>query len=116
MFKLAIPSRLIMGESDLRRHFCPYIRIKLVEYLYDYFSTPTNPQYRAILFCDVVAGRKYTLHKNDPHLEGPPNGYHSVYGKAKWLWKSSRDFKDDELVVFKAAAIRPRFILLCENL
>ena len=79
-------------------------------------STPTNFQYRAILFCDVVAGRKYTLHNNDPELKDPPNGYHSVYGKAKWLGKSSRDFKDDELVVFKAAAIRPRFVLLCENL
>ena len=73
--------------------------------------------YRALLVCDVVPGRKYTLRTNVPSLQGPPPGYHSVYGRAKWLWfKVSPHLNYDELVVFNAAAIRPSFILLCENL
>ena len=73
--------------------------------------------YRALLVCDVVPGRKYTVRKNAPSLQGPPSRYDSVYGKAKLLgFKVSRDLNYDELVVFNAAAIKPSFILLCENL
>ena len=78
---------------------------------------PTTLSFRALIVCDVVPGRMYTLRKNDPSLEGPPHGYHSVYGKAKWFWfKISSDLDCDELVIFDEAAIRPSFILFCENL
>ena len=88
---------------------------------YDYpiaGSHQTGPtlRYRCLIVCDVAPGCKYTLYKNDPSLQRPPSGYHSVYGKAKWLWfKVSSDLNYDELVVFDAAAIRPRYILFCEN-
>ena len=79
-------------------------------------QTGTTLRYRCLIVCDVAPGCKYTLYKNDPSLQRPPSGYHSVYGKAKWLWfKVSSDLNYDELVVFDAAAIRPRYILFCEN-
>ena len=72
---------------------------------------------RALLVCDVAPGHKRILYKNDPSLKGPPPGYHSVYGQAKlWIIRVSQDLNYDELVVYNAAAIRPSFILLCENL
>lgn len=75
-----------------------------------------NQQYRCMLVCDVAPGCKYNLYENNPSLERPPSGYHSVYGKAKWLWfQYSPHLNYDELVVFDTNAIRPHYILFCEN-
>ena len=77
-----------------------------------------NPHsdYRCILVCDVAPGYKYTLYENNPSLKGPPSGYHSVYGKSKWLWLwKSPDLNYDELVIFDHRAIRPHYVLFCEN-
>lgn len=72
--------------------------------------------YRCVLVCDVAPGCKYTLYSNAPGMKRPPSGYHSIHGKAKWLWfKVSPHLNYDELVVFEAVAIRPHFILFCEN-
>ena len=76
----------------------------------------TTLDYRCVLVCDVAPGCKYYVYENNPSLEGPPRGYHSVYGKAKWLgFQYSPHLNYDELVVFDTNAIRPHYILFCEN-
>ena len=91
---------------------------KSYEYPRPHKRKMTKLPYRVLLVCDVARGRRYTLHENEPYLQGPPSGYHSVYGQAKWLFniKHSPDLNYDELVVFNEAAISPSFIILCENL
>lgn len=62
--------------------------------------------YRALLVCDVCVGRKYELTKNDQSLNGPPPGYHSIYGKV------GGDLKYEEIVLPKADAIFPKYIII----
>ena len=79
-------------------------------------SVSENCPYRCLLVCDIAVGCKYTLYRNDPTVKGPPSGYHSIYGKSCWMWLwSSPDLNYDELVVFEASAIRPSYVLFCEN-
>ena len=88
---------------------------------YDYPRATHSPanlgtNYRCMLVCDIAPGRKYTVYKNDPLITGPPEGYHSIYGKSRWMWFwKSPDLNYDELVVFNTAAIRPHYILFLED-
>ena len=88
---------------------------------YDYpraTHNSTNTDHHCMLVCDIAPGRKYTLYKNEPSITGPPKGYHSIYGSAKWLWGlwKSPDMNYDELVVFDTDAVRPHYILFLENM
>ena len=87
---------------------------------YDYprATHTTDSTYHCMLVCDIAPGHKYTLYKNEPSITRPPKGYHSLYGKSEWLWGlwKSPDMNYDELVVFDAEAVRPRYILFLENI
>ena len=77
----------------------------------------SNGKHRWVLVCDIAPGCKYTLYNDTPSLECPPSGYHSVYGKSTWLWLwKSPDINYDELVIVDTKAIRPRYLLFCENM
>ena len=86
---------------------------------YDYprATHKTDSIYHCMLVCDVAPGRKYTLYKKEPSIKGPPRGYHSIYGRSEWLWGlwKSPDMNYDELVVFDADAVRPRYILFLNS-
>ena len=64
--------------------------------------------YRAMLLCNVLPGRKYTLETNSQSLTGPPLGYDSVFGQAST--RSVLNF--DELVIYKPEAVMPRYIII----
>lgn len=65
----------------------------------------------AIFLCDVAPGKKYELKANNPGFSSPPNDYHSVSGKAKYLGTTG-DKSCDEIVIYSPAALRPRYLFL----
>lgn len=65
--------------------------------------------YRAILLCDVAPGRKNEVRENACNVTGPPEGYHSVYGKKK-TWFRSGVLNYDEIVLYDSNALCPRYI------
>lgn len=67
--------------------------------------------YTAMLLCEVAPGNKYFLRRSLTSLRGPPQGYHSVYGKSKFLFIKG-DLNYDEIVIFESEAICPRYVLL----
>ena len=71
---------------------------------HDYTQGAFN--YRALLLCDVCPGRKYILQRNNQCLNGPPSGYHSIYGQPG----ESLNFA--EIVLSRADAILPRYIIV----
>ena len=71
-----------------------------------------NGSSRAMFLCDVAPGRKYELSTSNPGLTAPPSGYHSVYGKSKFLGTSSGDLNCDEIVLYSADAICPRYLFI----
>ena len=62
--------------------------------------------YRALLLCDVCPGRKYVLQRTDQTLNGPPSGYHSIYGQP------GQSLNFEEIVLPRADAILPRYIIV----
>ena len=62
--------------------------------------------YKAMLTCDVLPGKKYTLQTNRRQLSGPPSGYDSVHGKV------GGDLNYPELVVYNPDAVLPRYIIV----
>ncbi len=64
--------------------------------------------YRALLLCDVCPGRKYDLNKTSKDMQGPPDGYHSIYGKV------GLDLNYEEIVLpsLRADAILPKYIVV----
>ena len=62
--------------------------------------------FRAMLLCDVLPGRRFVVETNRQHLQGPPTGYDSVYGKV------GEDLNYPELVVYKPEAVLPRYIII----
>ena len=74
----------------------------------DYSSKPRNVPYKAMLLCEVAYGKKHTVYSTMKHLKCPPKGCHSVYGKSS----ENGDLNYNEIVIFKAEAIHPRFIIL----
>ena len=62
--------------------------------------------YRAMLLCRVFPGNKYKLKKDDSSLQGPPSGYHSIYGEA------GRSLNYEEIVLPNADAILPKYIIV----
>ena len=79
-------------------------------------SVNESCRYRCVLVCDVAVGCKKSVYYDDPTRTGPPSGYHSIHGKSRWLWFwKSPDLNYDELVVYDADAIKPCYILFCEN-
>ena len=65
----------------------------------------------AIFLCDVAPGKKYELKTNNPGLSAPPPDYHSVCAKSKFLG-SVGDLSCDEIVLYSADAIRPRYLFI----
>ena len=70
--------------------------------------------FQALLLCDVAPGRKYELRENATGLTGPPEGYHSVYGRSKSWWRNSV-LNYDEIVLFDPNAISPVYIIVYSN-
>ena len=64
--------------------------------------------FRAMLLCDVCVGRKYPLDINHQHLNGPPQGYHSIHGQVG----KELNYKEIVLAETASAAILPRYIIL----
>lgn len=64
----------------------------------------------AMLLCDVCPGKKWHLKKDDTSLTGPPPGYDSVYGEV------SNTLKFPEVVVYKPAAVMPRYIIVYKKI
>ena len=67
--------------------------------------------YNTILYCEVVTGKKYHLKKKQTFIDGPPDGYHTVYGKSVNMPFLHVDRHNDELVVFQEDAILPKYII-----
>ena len=67
--------------------------------------------YYAMLYCEVATGKKYHLKHRERFLNGPPDGYHSVYGKSSEMPFLHGDSKNEELVVFNEEAICPKYIV-----
>ena len=65
--------------------------------------------YRAMLLCDVLSGRKYSLQTNGQTLTGPPQGYDSVYGQV------GDKLNYPEVVVYKPEAVLPRYIIVYQK-
>ena len=59
-----------------------------------------------MLLCDVLPGRRFVVETNRLHLQDPPTGYDSVYGKV------GEDLNYPELVVYKPEAVLPRYIII----
>ena len=68
----------------------------------------------AIFLCDVAPGRKYELKTTNPGLNAPPLDYHSVCAKSKFLGAVG-DLNCDEIVLYSADAIRPRYLFIFCN-
>ena len=71
---------------------------------HDYTQGAHN--YRAMLLCRVCPGNKYKLKKDDTSLQGPPSGYHSIYGEA------GGSLNYEEIVLPKADAVLPKYIIV----
>lgn len=68
----------------------------------------TNCNYWAMFLCWVVPGRKYKLKYNELLMQGPPDGFHSVYGQES----NYGHLSNDELVLYNPDAISPKYLLL----
>lgn len=69
----------------------------------------TTGKYKAMFVCDVAPGNKYNFLFNHSDLRGPPQGYHSVYGR---FGDGLGTLNYEEIVIFNPHAICPRYILL----
>ena len=69
-----------------------------------------------MILCDVAPGKKHVTRYGDQTLCRPPDGYHSVYGKHKLMGKFGV-LNYDEIVIFTADAICPRYVFVykCES-
>lgn len=76
---------------------------------HDYTHCQGFSGYRAMLLCDVCAGTKYYLQRNQQHLSGPPSGYDSVYG----VVGSSLNYP--EIVIYNPDAVMPRYIVVYKD-
>lgn len=74
-------------------------------------STKQAGTSHSIFLCDVVPGKKYELRTSNPGLTAPPPDYHSVYGKGKFMGEIG-DLNSEEIVVYTADAIRPRYLFI----
>ena len=68
----------------------------------------TDCDYWAMFLCWVVPGRKYKMKYNEVLMEGPPDGFHSVYGQQS----DYGHMENDELVLYDPDAISPKYVLL----
>ena len=65
----------------------------------------------AVILCDVAAGKRYELKKNNPGFPRPPEGYHSVCSKSKFLG-SVGEPNAEEYVLYNPDALWPRYVFL----
>ena len=70
--------------------------------------------FRAMLLCDVAAGKKYILQANDQKLLKPPEGYDSVYGKGV-PGSSSSVLNYDEIVIYNPDCVLPRYVIVYKH-
>ena len=68
----------------------------------------TTCGYWAMFLCWVVPGRKYKVKYNEVTMQGPPDGFHSVYGQQS----DYGHMENDELVLYDPDAISPKYLLL----
>ncbi len=73
----------------------------------DFDSTSS---FQAVLLCNVAPGRKYQVLYNKTRLQGPPPGYHSVYGKTK-LFGMFGDLNYEEVALYDNEAILPMYVI-----
>ena len=66
---------------------------------------------QAMLLCDVAPGKKYELRQNNTGLTAPPDGYHSVHGRSKFLGQFG-DLNYEEIILHTEVAIHPRYVIL----
>ena len=78
---------------------------------HDYTQGAHN--FRAMLLCEVAPGNKYFLQKNDTGLEGPPEGFDSVYGKSAAGSASVLNY--DEIVIYNPDSVLPRYIIMYQK-
>ena len=67
--------------------------------------------YYTMLYCEVAVGNKYHLKNQQRFTSGPPDGYHTVYGKSSHMPFLHGDSKNEEIVVFNEDAICPKYII-----
>ena len=80
------------------------------------YTTPSATGFCAMILCDVAPGKKYVLRYGDQTLRRPPDGYHSVYGKHKFMGRFRGELNYDEIVIFAAEAICPRYVFVYKSL
>ena len=76
---------------------------------HDYTQGSSTSGYRAMLWCDILPGKKYVLTKGDQKLTQPPQGFHSVHGK------TGADLKYEELVLYNPDCILPRYVIVYQK-
>ena len=74
-------------------------------------QTHGHSSYCAMLYCEVITGKKYHLKRKETFIDGPPDGYHTVYGKSINMPFLHGDSHNEELVVFHEDAILPKYII-----
>ena len=62
--------------------------------------------HRAMLLVDILPGKKHVIHTTDQQLTGPPDGFHSVFGKA------GQSLNYPEIVVYNPDCVMPRYIVV----
>ena len=62
--------------------------------------------HRAMLRVEILPGKKHTILTNDVKLTNPPDGHHSVFGKA------GQALNYPELVVYNPDCVMPRYIVV----
>ena len=71
--------------------------------------TQGSKTHRAMLLCDVAPGSKYILKHDSTGLEGPPQGYDSVYGQ------KGGNLNYDEIVLYNHHAILPKYVIVYQK-
>ncbi len=74
---------------------------------HDYTEKNTR-NYRAMLLCNVLPGRKHSLKSNSRNRTGPPPGYDSVYGQVG----TGAALNYPEIVVYNPHAVMPKYIIV----
>ena len=62
--------------------------------------------YRVMLLCEVAPGNKYKVTNDQTQLEGPPQGYDSVYGA------KGGALNYDEIVLYCSDSILPKYVIV----
>lgn len=59
-----------------------------------------------MLLVDILPGKKHIIYNTDQKLTGPPDGFHSVFGK------EGQSLNYPEIVVYNPDCVMPRYIIV----